>query len=976
MDRDLLREFLALAIPLPDDTTAGYCTLVHKSHLLSHDNKRLWVHRFFHTTERAAVVTQQGNKEQEDIFVCMARLNEFKLNNKGKQTKVDRTVANAMAWKSIILDVDFKSYASEKAAITSLVTSIEKVQLPKPSALVRTGGGIHVYWSTPEAMDRDTWEPLAFALADAMSEAGLIADYQCSRDPVRILRVPYTFNYKYTPPMQVVPVKVGDAVPLKKLQTVLAPWIGRTARPHQPTTNTLTFEEPVTFKPSAPVEDELGADITNEYENVSQAAITTECPLFVDMLATGGARIAQPVWNLTGLACTFIEDGQQLFHKLSEKHAGYTVEDTDVMFFRKSMEKQRGLKWPSCASFEQAGSAECGACKHKAAGKTPLHLTLAPPPIVTPQVTARNLSPRIQTITGMPSGYSQDGNMRVYREILQEDGNKTQVMICDRPFYDGWLQRDPNALNFTALTDRGRMEDMTLAFEETSVSDAFKKAFNRQGIVEPPFVFKELQEFFVAWIKKLQEHTTAAQSLPYGWSTKDGERTGFVFNGREFTKDGMFLAATPDPSMGLIYRAVGQRAPWDAACKMILESGRMEGCVILASAFAAPLVTFTGHSGLMVHIWSSDSGIGKTTAQKVAQAVWGHPSRGVFGMTDTQNMLFRRIGQLQALPAYWDEFKDKKQMEQFVNLVFGMTRGVEKGRLLSSTKFNTSGDWKTLFLSCSNDSVLDILMRQSRHSPAGLVRVFEFEAKPPAKESKLSASDVTRMVSALELNYGMIGLEYSKFLGENIAAIDKEMATFTQALEDEVKSAKDERLWVGTMATLLLGTKYAKQNGYANFNIPELKRFLLEKFSEIRKTRKAAPIDLHNPQDVVNILAQFLGDKRAVNTIITERVTTGRGRPKVGGNKVISDMSRVQAIEVWWGKEDGVLRISSAALSDWLSRKDMSIHIFNSSMRKTLGAKMVNGSLAGGTPYSTPTQYMVEIDSHEQSIRSYFESDT
>jgi Protein of unknown function (DUF3987) len=80
---------------------------------------------------------------------------------------------------------------------------IKDAGLPKPSAIVNTGGGAHVYFILDRALPPGEWQPLANALAEAARRHGLKADLQVTVDSARILRIPDTSNKKYDPPRPV-----------------------------------------------------------------------------------------------------------------------------------------------------------------------------------------------------------------------------------------------------------------------------------------------------------------------------------------------------------------------------------------------------------------------------------------------------------------------------------------------------------------------------------------------------------------------------------------------------------------------------------------------------------------------------------------------------------------------------------------------------------------------------------------------------
>jgi hypothetical protein len=96
---------------------------------------------------------------------------------------------------SLFIDIDFKLTAHEIADATLSAFALA------PSAIVYSGGGLHVYWFLIKPLmlpaDAARAKTLLRKLAIAL-HADVIA-----AEPVRILRIPTTFNYKYDPPRKV-----------------------------------------------------------------------------------------------------------------------------------------------------------------------------------------------------------------------------------------------------------------------------------------------------------------------------------------------------------------------------------------------------------------------------------------------------------------------------------------------------------------------------------------------------------------------------------------------------------------------------------------------------------------------------------------------------------------------------------------------------------------------------------------------------
>ena len=100
---------------------------------------------------------------------------------------------NVVNIPAVWCDVDFKDTPREIIA--------EKLkEFPfKPSIIVRSGGGIHIYWLLKEPAsngDMSVVEDINHRIADQLG-----GDHN-SCDGARVLRVPDTFNYKYDPPIR------------------------------------------------------------------------------------------------------------------------------------------------------------------------------------------------------------------------------------------------------------------------------------------------------------------------------------------------------------------------------------------------------------------------------------------------------------------------------------------------------------------------------------------------------------------------------------------------------------------------------------------------------------------------------------------------------------------------------------------------------------------------------------------------------
>jgi putative DNA primase/helicase len=125
--------------------------------------------------------------------------------------------------------------------------------------------------------------------------------------------------------------------------------------------------------PFAPVEDDIKDIPPQPFLPIKEG-----CGFLREAFETGGKDHDQSQWHLMVLAMTFVENGHELAHQLSNQHPDYGEgEKTEAMWDRKVRERQElNLGWPGCKAIDAAGSEHCRSCPHFDKGKSPIHLAL------------------------------------------------------------------------------------------------------------------------------------------------------------------------------------------------------------------------------------------------------------------------------------------------------------------------------------------------------------------------------------------------------------------------------------------------------------------------------------------------------------------------------------------------------------------------------------------------------------------------
>ena len=945
---DHARQFIAKVLPPPEE---GNYINIHWAQP-GQNGRKFWDGRACATIDDAVKTLNWALKtsDSKDIYVCMstqARMEEKTSARGYAYKKALRSANDVVSLKSLFIDVDVKegAYEDTRAALIALKEFITSLGIPSPTAVVASGsGGFHAHWALDTPLPRDEWQVLANALARATQELGLKCDTQCTVDSARILRVPDTFNHKGEEPRPVRLMSMGGEVSHDQMAAALQPYIDML-----PKRTTEKIE----------ANDELGAGLEpSKSFPIIIDEVAKHCGFVSRSLGTGGKDNNNPLWFLTASIASFVEDGRDALHKMSDKHPGYDAKATDELYDRTvAKQKEKNYGWPQCSKIAGYGCVECQSCPLLKQNKSPLNFA---------QVTAT------QVDHTLPERFIRNPDGTIAVRGVNDDGTPLTIQLAHYPSTSVWLSPHPWTLHFSTILTEHKTTTFELPAEVIGAKDGLAKYLCAKGFFVGEKESKYLKEFFMAWIQKLQQTKDAVISaLPFGWSIANGKIDGFAYGGRVWGAREDRPAASPGGALHYQYTPKGDPQVWHELANIVYSQDRPGLNAILATAFAGPLVQMTGHPGLLLNAYSTESGIGKTTAMKCAQAVWGHPVLAMAALNDTSNSVLGKMGQVKALPFFWDELKSEEQVRNFCNIVFNLTGGREKSRMNTDTSLRDSGTWHTIMVSASNESLIDPMALKYRSTTAGLMRMFEYAVPPPEVKAK-DTSHVQRLIGKLEENFGHAGLTYAKFLGANHERVESELKQLESDINLELDIQQEERLWGVTIAVLLAGATFANEIGLTRINVDQLKAFLVKALHGMRAEIKKTPTDMNDEMALSTILADFINSTRQ-DTLETNRTWVARGKPPKGTIQVLNDVTRIRRLGVQLSKEDRIMRISSTYFSEWMADHGHSRKVFLDRMEKEFGFEVKAGKLGSGTDLTSAFEHLIVIDMNHHKLRTLIE---
>jgi uncharacterized protein (DUF927 family) len=447
-----------------------------------------------------------------------------------------------------------------------------------------------------------------------------------------------------------------------------------------------------------------------------------------------------------------------------------------------------------------------------------------------------------------------------------------------------------------------------------------------------------------SFLDRLNRNRTMQSALShYGWVDE-----GFHAGGTVFGKGGEnSYNIKIDPNTSSLYTPVGDLGVWTQCANHILAQNRPAAWTVIASAFAAPLIPFTGTTGSVLSLLSPTSGItGKSTALKVAQSVWGHPVRGIAHLNDTPASVVNRLGVLHNLPSYWDEVRGKEEASEFIKTIFRLSQGKERQRLNSDITQRRSGTWATLLTIATNDSLIDHISNVISNSDAGAARVFEIEAE--TINDNLDDGTARQFYLRLHDNYGNAGRVYAEFIGSRKEEIKRAVAKYEQQLCKDLHTAGDERFWTSTLTTLLVSAAITNKLNLTKFNLKKFRTYLIK---QLRKHRAFKLQEfVQGSASATKTLDQYLHHN-------VEYTVHADLLPVRGNINSIRIDSLKKPAKIRLAHKSNHIRIITQDFKDWIyATKGAGAEQIVQDLI-TMGAVVVRGSIDAGSPVSVGVRH-------------------
>lgn len=826
-----------------------------------------------------------------------------------------RTASDCRNKRALYLDIDTghgKLYATKKDAVRELFGFCDE-RFVRPNILVDSGGGIHAYWTFTHEISTESWLEMAEALKSLCETYGLAADPTVTADAARILRIPGTYN-----------VKEGTARQVRVIHATTKEFKPKRLRKILGTVKSKSLSK------LGALAQEMDLDFAASGEGVPFFAskIIERCNVLKHTYESGGEGQVEPLWMAQLSLMAYAVDGSEYIHALSDQHKGYDHRRTEKKYAQRLAVKESGKYGPPlCKTLGMYLPEKCKSCRFSGRIKSPIVLG------------------RETDGTEIPFPYKQD-DKAIYRLENKENENgeveSKAVKVLSFAIEDFQLFSSPDpsqGMVYRFSVDKYGAKQAT--FTTSAMADK-RKLLVELSNSDIPLQGHEYQEFtklMTTWADKMiQAKQVGEPTLAMGWTEYEKEPAFTLINRTVTKKNGDKEVTFLDREFVKDFTPTGSREAWVELAHYLTSENRHAITAGILSAFAAPLISFTGVNGCVMALVSDKSGTGKSTALRTAQAVWGSPRRGVNALDDTPLSVANRMGKLNNLPAFWDELRMKEQVEKFVLLMFQVSQGKERSRLKSNITTQHVGTWNTLITVASNESITDHVRHLVHGTDAGLLRVFEVTVPYLHRRQ-----DIDAMSAALDNNFGIIGGEYAEWLVQNrekaILLLDKIKLQFSQ----RVHADSAERFWVATCATLLTAAIITNRLKLTAIDTKQFTDWLVKEFlrSRAEQTMDFDPVDVRAKK----YLFQFL-DIHKDQLVVFDHLS-GKGVASVG--TLHSQLPRGEILGVY-ATEDKKVRIKKAPFAEWVYEHHKEPHTRLIEALKMQGCVERKASVSVGIP--------------------------
>ena len=893
-------------------------------------------HKLFNSVEELFVYSRDQLNTNQDLYFALASFKEgwhTVVTPKGERSEF-RTAGNVARVRSLWLDVDVgegKPYKTTREAVEALRNFMIETKLPAPWVINSGSGGLHIYWTFTTSVTRQMWQVVADKLQAAAVAHKFSVDPARTKDSASILRVPASNNCKLDEPRKVKLLAWGTANDFTVYEALLKDYVAQT-KPNPDISNILDAIQGL----------DLGAAATvvptpePQYKVRKAEDVIAQCKQLQLQ-----ADAPEPVWRGMLATIRHCELGTQFAHKLSAQHPDYNI---DITFEKLEQLEEKDIPPYTCAKFKELRPEVCNACPHNGMINSPISVPESRIETVMVEDTGEVVK---QQLADVPEIKSYDlpkyrvNETGCFAYIDNGDGG-FWVKIYDYPVVpiQRVVDRTPNgdlcvSYIIRRYSDKG-YNDFQIGGDILMSTQSAIAALGKAGFLIVERNRKHMANLLVELLSHVQEtmpETKVANSL--GWDT---HHTSFLLGNKVYKTGGEVIDVTPRGNASRyseLTQAIGDLDHWKKIANVYNHKGLEWAQVVVASAFASPLMGIGSLERAALIFVTGDKGIGKSTVLQVATSVYGNPQELVINKDDTPLARLAKLGMLNSITASFDEMTDLSPREAS-ELAYQITQGRGKDRMADMGKGLQSNStyWSCLPIMSANDSIMASLAQHSADATAQMSRVLEIKATDTnAGLSPTQIAENQRLLRTIPRNYGTAGDVFIRYVTKNYEKVEKLIADVEDMWLKETKLTNSYRFWTFMAVRLIAGAMLAKKLKLIDYDIAGLFQYL-KRLVILSKT-KLQRYELKPDSLLADFLNSHMGNQLIVKS--AKRSDDIADDPNLGAlndhSYVVKPTAQGHDLNVRIERDTMTAYISRKAIRDWCARNRVSSDTFMESLK-------------------------------------------
>ncbi|TVS00892.1 MAG: DUF927 domain-containing protein, partial [Rhodospirillales bacterium] len=712
--------------------------------------------------EQAEILAQQLDADGWDVYYAPAQF-------RGDR----RLAADATHVPGLWADLDCgagKQYENEQVAMARLLQWLEQHQLPRPTHVVHSGGGLHVYWLFDAAVALDQWRDAADRFKRALAAERVVDDPGCTSDAARILRVPGTSNRKN-----------GDSRPVRLL--------------HQTDTR-VRLQDFLDHLPE--LGPRRGPKLDDEW-SVQTALPPGNAPEIARKCAQIGhirdqrGNVPEPLWRAGLSVLHRCEDAERYVHEWSAGDPRYDYAETQ--------RKAEATAGPAtCQHFSELAPDRCEGCPFRGKITSPVQISLA---ASAPE--AANDEPwRLAKV-----GRFVVSSGGVWFSPADDEKPKkiTQVPIWIVEVRERAKRHDQDPDYSSLLVEwcgvDGRTKRAFVPQEEVYSGDGLKKWAARENLASAVLDWR----LFVTYISQYTIETIRGIGARPYHETLGWYQDGFVLGDRLVTADAVapVVLQSRNTVAKLTADPRGSLEDWVAAVNTLDRRTYAAHKFAVQAAFGSPLLHLSHrHSAVVALV--GPPGTGKTLSADIALSIYGAPSLLRQGARSSLVAMEKQLSAQRNVPYLVDEITQWTPSQ--VGAICYMAANGQGDAKLTRSRIETDvGEWCLTPFVTSNRPLTDYSQQQiTQAHRARLVELYMGDEMGRLDGAALHGGCVAH-------NYGLAAVPYLQWVCKHRDQIPALVKDAQKQILDDFTIPDAHRFGVWTLAVSLVGGVIARSLG-------------------------------------------------------------------------------------------------------------------------------------------------------------------